>query len=420
MAFWRPSRINSDVGSGSCRSYLTTFVAHGGQFLKKCDKTFPDVPYGSSCFETVLSVLVEGDLGFDCIEDCLLRQVEPGIIEDLASIDAWYIGVLAHTNGAFRRVMRKHIDSYRSPFYTIGRSASYDSFESVFGIKSIVAQVKSAPTAARVKFLQTISSSGTHTMLKPFLNAGVDVNEGGLWDNYLGSAAANGRLETFHMLLDAGANAALALPGYLRRRDWPSGPTLEHSLATLFENTFLNSELLEHWRSQEVEETILLGRWMLAIIRHNRPDMLDFILSHGVDLNVEIDCLFNYWSVLNPRTWLILAVECGSVTCVDILVKYGAKVDHLEKSGRTALQQAQSNTACYHPRLFFFFDDIEKTILSNEVKAADDIQILAILKRTLEARHESSAAIPMDLEGEILHECVEALPQAAGKPPTES
>lgn len=407
---------------GSYRSYLTTFVAHGGQFLRSRDKTFPDGPYGSlsyfSNYETPLSVLVEGDLGFDCIEDCLLRQVEPGIIEDLASIDAWYIGVLAHTNGVFRRVMRKHIDSYRSPFYTRGRFTSYNSFESVFGIKTIIAQVKSAPEAARIRFLQTISFSGTHKMLNQFLEAGVDVNEGGPWDDYLGSAAANGRLETFHMLLDAGANAALALPGYLRRRKWCSVPTLEHSLSTFFESTFLNSELLEHWRLHKATDTSFLEEWMLAIIRYDRPDMLDFLLSHGVELNVRTR-LFNCWSagwaMQKPCTWLILAVECGSVTCVDLLVKYGAEVAQPEGSGRTALQLAQANTCYNHPRCYFLYTD-GGSPLARHVKTADDTEILAILKRALETQLESSAAMTMNLGGRNMYECVEASSQAAGKP----
>ena len=110
------------------RAYLNVFLAHGGEVLPRNDMT--DL--------TSLSMFVSSIAGFDCVRDCLLHQLEPWVVEDLAYTDAWLIGVFAHTNEVFRRVLRNYIDSYRSPFYAIGRSASNDRFESVFGIDAIV------------------------------------------------------------------------------------------------------------------------------------------------------------------------------------------------------------------------------------------------------------------------------------------
>lgn len=418
MAFWRPSRINSDLEKYSYGSYIAAYLAHGGQLLTERHKTITDGPCGSlfysANYETILSVLLESGLGLDCVQDCLLRQVEPWIIEDLAQIDAWYIGVLAHINRDFREAIKKHIDSYRSPFDTTRRSASNDSFESVFGVKSIVAQLKRALQTATNKFLHTIRFSGAYTMLKPFLYAVVEVNRDGLWDNSLCSTVADGRVEKFHMLLDAGANAELM------RRDWSSVPTLEHSFSALFKSAFVNSEVLEHRRLREMEDSSLIEDWMLAIIRHDRSDMLDFLLRHGAEPNVQIRRLHACWSfgwrMSRPCTWLTLAVECGSVTCVKLLVKYGAEIAQPEASGRTALQLAQANTACDHCRGFFLYTP-GGIDLSHEVEAADDIEILAILERAMEAQCERSAAMAMHPKRETPDGCVKALSQVTGKPP---
>ncbi|MCJ1368183.1 hypothetical protein MMC16_007324, partial [Acarospora aff. strigata] len=385
--------------------YLETFFSYGGSICL------------TSGF-TLLYDLVDATSGFDCIQETLFRQVEPWTIEDLATTDTWLIGVLAHTNGRFRRMVETYLDSYRSPFYNVKTPFGYDSFTSTFGIKTVVAQVKKAPRYSRVDFLRAISASGTHIMLKPFLDAGVDVDEGGTLNNYLGSAARNEKLESFHMLLDANANTALALPDFLYSRDL-SSQSGKHFLSTLFENvrpTTLHKldddPLLALVGYEEVLQKcpralhILLengafhncglygGRDvnadesnMLKAILYNWSHAVELFLDHGAEANIQIGQLYTasepYHETITQYTWLTLAVEAGRARCAEILIKYGAKITYPDGSGTTALQLAHDNIDCEHPRKFSL--DRYQSYL---VEAAEDIEILEVLERGLAGESE--------------------------------
>ena len=315
-------------------------------------------------------------------------------------------------------MVETYLDSYRSPFYNVKTPFGYDSFTSTFGIKTVVAQVKKAPRYSRVDFLRAISASGTHIMLKPFLDAGVDVDEGGTLNNYLGSAARNEKLESFHMLLDANANTALALPDFLYSRDL-SSQSGKHFLSTLFENvrpTTLHKldddPLLALVGYEEVLQKcpralhILLengafhncglygGRDvnadesnMLKAILYNWSHAVELFLDHGAEANIQIGQLYTasepYHETITQYTWLTLAVEAGRARCAEILIKYGAKITYPDGSGTTALQLAHDNIDCEHPRKFSL--DRYQSYL---VEAAEDIEILEVLERGLAGESE--------------------------------
>ena len=113
----------------------------------------------------------------------------------------------------------QHFESYRSPFRTL-REERTRFLGSHLRIEDIVAQVLSTTRDWRIQFLCTLCRHGTEAMLKPFLDAGIDVDEGHLWYNYLGAAAATQNVPIFNMLIRAGANTALALAAFFDHRNY--------------------------------------------------------------------------------------------------------------------------------------------------------------------------------------------------------
>jgi hypothetical protein len=84
--------------------------------------------------------------------------------------------------------------------------------KSFLDIDEITSEVKKASLNERSIFMKTVASKGKPTMLAPFLKAHIRLDEGEIFDNYLGAAATNGNVEVFKMLLNAGASTARAIP----------------------------------------------------------------------------------------------------------------------------------------------------------------------------------------------------------------
>lgn len=106
---------------------------------------------------SIVSTIVESVLGFEGIHDCLFRQSQPWAVEDSSMSDIWYIGILAHTDSAFRNTLRHYLDCYRSPFSTLERMRSEPILQSTFEITTIVNQIQTATFKKR-------SSSSKHSL----------------------------------------------------------------------------------------------------------------------------------------------------------------------------------------------------------------------------------------------------------------
>ena len=418
------------------------FIASGGLVTVKplaSDGTFVakysagSLTFGLDSGQTLLSEAVYALASFDCIRDCLAGQLEPWIVDDLMPLDTWLIGILAHTDPSFRKYLETYMNSFRSTF-AYKRFSSDSLFQSVFGIANIVARVEQAPRQERVEFLKVISASGTSSMLEPFLRKEIDLDEPTpdsplrRASSSLGAAAASGNLSTFKMLLAAGANAALAIPIFLRDGKGLSPVLFEELLsvmvtkatpprfpswndpilAILWYEKALQAcpQAIEILLNHQVFESSLLhgghGAWfgrsyMYNTIKYDRPSAVKAFLDHGAKADVQIKDLFPESESWDPRpsreisyTWLTLAVERGSASCTDVLVSHGANVLSPDGHGRSALQLAQSNAAAKHPRKLYELPwrtyGLPRLFATDE----DDKDVLAVLERALETRLEGS------------------------------
>ncbi|MCJ1384632.1 hypothetical protein MMC17_007750 [Xylographa soralifera] len=286
-----------------------------------------------------------------------------------------------------------------------------------------------ASTSPRVQFLGMICTFGTFRMLKPFLDAGVDVNEGDqTGDSYLGKAVGAENFEIFQILLDRDAAAGPAffhLPSmsgpydhkhllrdyiprivdqvtymdfneyfydpihnFLRRWSYPNVviiQALEHFLCT----GLFNNGRLFGGESISLDES-----YIYQALRYGHDRALSLFLKHGIYQQSQIGNQFScpyFFSELRYDTWLTLAVHLSDAACVEVLLKY-ADMHVRDGSGRDALEWARYYMAGKHPRRAEF--------PPYTTNAEQDKRILVILEKALASQpmtHSESVIATPDI-----------------------
>ena len=266
-----------------------------------------------------------------------------------------------------------------------------------------------------------IARSGTASMLKPFIENGIDTGE----DNYLGYAAARGEMAIVRMLLDAGAATAPALHPFLFYEnsllspkfqsvltlllekvipcgnDWwvarnsdplnallfleAAEPTCYEGVKILVENGWVSCEHLYGSPGCELSDS-----YVFTAILRDRPHLLQLFFDMGFQVNCQIGHQFAAGTRFDGEedeiiqyTWLSLAIEAGSVCSVEVLVNLG--VDPFSKNGndKSAIDLARSNAAADHPRRNLSTLCFNYGFSKFSVTEAEDAQILALLEKAL-------------------------------------
>jgi len=361
--------------------------------------------YWTQPSSTILTTLARGPAGFACINDYLFRQSDPWELEDLTQIDAWLIGVLVHTDHDFKRRVEKYIESYRSPYGPGRRPSSEDTVNKFFNIRKIVAQLVAAPKVMRISFLETVSASGTSTMLKPCLDEGININEG-RHRVYLHSAVVSGNM--FQILL-AHANTNMVLPGLLSGRHARASTLVyvKYCMASITEmithvefrggdlapvRAFLPkiegvSQVLKslneteistqsHSNSYAYPDTLYM--WFALTSGEHRP--VQFILGRGnLTMNAPIEYKFEDGigapggEGLEQYTWLTYAVAQGHPSRVKLLARC-CDVTVPDRAGRAAI-------------------GIARDCLSRGHQSQCYKEILAILEEPLPSQPESPSVL---------------------------
>lgn len=77
------------------------------------------------------------------------------------------------------------------------------------------------------------------------------------------------------------------------------------------------------------------SRFIFTAAKEGRPEMLEYVVSHGANLNYE-----RPGDTSMSSTPLIAAVRYGDLDAVRLLIEYGADVNYVSRHGNTALMQA--------------------------------------------------------------------------------
>ena len=423
--------------------------------------------YSSRGQRSILSEIVKSNLGFDGIYDCLFRQSEPWVVEDFAMSDVWYIAVLVYTDTAFRKVFRDCLHCYRSPFNTLETTTSDHILESTFSIATVVNQVKNASCTERNDFFNTLVVKGTPPMFAPFLNAGIDLDEGGIRDNYLGNACAYGKMSVVDMLLDAGATCARALPKFLKATRFLVTPDLTISkFDTLYSKLLDNiippkcmmprtpefldpiNAMLGHDLAMEThpdapkkllehclfEPSLMHGSpyiyldysYVFNAVVCNRPKVLAWFLDYGAKPNDIIGDIFTTGVgslvCLKHYSWLTMAVELGRTACIEVLLEYvedvSDAVNSRDGAGRSSISHVRSFTGTTYPRVSALQGILIQGVLFENVKvsAAEDASTLTLLEGALGVKSENPPTVDSGLTDEVHQQHTDTTSSIFGRP----
>ena len=392
------------------KPYIEIFRIRGGSICTSIN--------GLTDARTILSFLIEFENGFRSrdLSDYLFNRSESWTIDDLTPIDFWIIGILAYSDQRFRARLEAYLQCFQSPSAPRTGPSGEQLVRIGFDINLIVAQVMSASTPLRVHFLSMICTSGTLRMLKPFLDAGIDINEAEAYSSYLGKAAGGTNREIFQILLDSGAAVYPALK-YLSHNK-PRFPAEDYCYYLLsivdritqidfkdhsrdpisclligWDESGVTISALEHFLCTGLfndgelfggENISLYQRYIFLAICYNRYRALSLLLDYAIDSQRQIGDQFNSDTVFSEHgsyTWLTLAVHSAQTSCVEAIVKY-ADIHVRDGSGRNALELAQHYAVATHPRApgpFFYY----------VISADDDNKVLAILEKAITSQQSS-------------------------------
>ena len=212
------------------------------------------------------SLVFNSQHGLSYLETFVYQYIDLYTLEEMASVDAWILAALARSFPTFRKCMEAHLASYRTASSLSSVRSPTKQVIPQFMEDRQIAEVKHASVKVRTGFLRTICSRGTVSMVKPFLNGQLDVNEveGSLPTTYIRAAASQGNVDVIIALMEAGAsvNTEASYPEY---GHWD--PPEYRALSPV-------DDLLERWRSLREHRTSHTGHpeqeyWILKRMLQN-------------------------------------------------------------------------------------------------------------------------------------------------------
>ena len=418
-SFMTPSE---DILQESLRIYLQ----HGGNLFTRHQR--PD--------STLCNLLLFGGAGTaNLVSRSLFHVSDAWTVDELSSFGVCFLGTVAHGDPEFRTLLKERLGSYRSPLLAAGTIYADSLYESTFGIASVLGHFHRMDSYRSRMLLCGLCKSSTPSMLRPFLDTGLDLDDDYFDCSMLGYAASVGNLDVVRMLIERGANGAPALDHFIGYGKDLSDGLFKHLLELLVEcsrptsflGTYNNAllaiircprALLTHPEAPEIlirrkvfsDELIKPScrqehgwNYMCLAIRKGLGAVVELLLQNGA-----------YASTMSA--WLIFSIECGTATCTEALIRHGADVNFLDGAGRSALQVARSNMNAPHPRIFLDFRK-HKHFVECEVTAEEDADILTVVERAFELTAQSTKSLDVcapscELESQSLNQEGKAMPVA--------
>ena len=344
-------------------------------------------------------LLYYGPSTANLISESLFHSSEILTVDEFSSFGICFLGTVARVNSGFRARLKAYLASYRSPLLDAGTIYADSLLESTFGMASVLQRFHGMTEWESKKFLAALCRIGTPSMLRPFVDSGVDLNDHDCHDNILGHAAEMGNLDIVCMLIESGANGALALDHFMDHGKGLSDGLFKHLLELLVENSRPTSfrklsydallavikssrALLIHPEAPEIlirrkvfsDELInrscgarqdYICNYMCVAIRKGLGSVVELLLQHAA-----------YASTLS--TWLMFSIESGVASCAEVLIQHGADVNFLDGAGGSAVHRARSNVTAPHPRQAAYCKGYG---IERHATAEEDADTLAVVER---------------------------------------
>ena len=401
-------------------NHVRIYLQHGGNL------------FTTGVFEeaTLRSLLLYYGPGtVNLVSEAFFHSSEFLTVDEISSLGICILGSVARVNPEIRTRLKAYLASYRSPLLAAGTIYADTLLESTFGTASVLRHFHRLEARRSRELLAGLCRTGTLSMLRPFIDTGIDIND--KYDDYnmLGNAAAIGNMDIVCMLLESGANGALALHRFIIHGiELPDG-LFEHLLELLVESSRPTSfetlscdallavigssrALSTHPKAPEVlirqkvfsDELIIFPctrnhcSYMCVAIRNRLCSVVELLLQHGA-----------YAKTMSR--WLAFSVHYGAASFSEALIQHGADVNFLDGAGKSVLQLARSNVTAPHPRIFTHCCWERK----RRVTAEEDAEILAVVERAFRLKVHSTDALTVhepssELEPQSLNQESEAMP----------
>lgn len=392
------------------QTYIHKYLTHGGKIW---------TTESNVCIYLFVYHLV-GHI--DWIPDLLLDAPGMWLVDELSSLQICLIGTLARANAVFSSRLKKKLASYPSPASSYRTPSADHLFEVFFSKNSIESHFCALEDDMMYKFLSLLCRTGSVSMMKPFIEIGVDVNGCDYPWNLLGHAAAGGNMDIVYMLLEAGANGSLAISDFLSQSEHLSEAVFGRLLTILMENArhvsfkCWNDPLRAVTRSRRaicscpkapkilldrkcyikegfgegVNETDFWDSYMYEAILTGNASIVDLLLQNGARADTQISHSFNchgFW--FQSCTWLTFAViHRDAAACADVLIRHGADVTALDGAGRSAIHCARNRALALYARLEW--DEM--------ITAYEDTETLAVVERAFHLKFHGTKSIEDFLE----------------------
>lgn len=367
---------------------IASLLIHAGADLAVCD------PAGSSA----CSLIFRSRHGLAYLESFVYKYIDPLALQEMASANAWVLAALARSFPTFERCLEIQLAEYRTPMTLSSCRRPIDRTITQFNFENQITEVKVASVAVRTNFLGALCTGGTRSMIAPFLNCGIDLDElePQSFSTYMRTAARHGQLETILALMEAGASVDVQPSDpQAKLREWDLnirdlGP-VEDLLERWFSlregrPTYTGEPENEYWiltkllqsptfnGSNVVFKAIwtrqppgilkclldagcgrrdntapqswcqkVRGSEIIEAVKSNNPS-INLLLSYGLGMECE-DCM--------KFTALLHALDRGEgcVNFTKMLIDAGADLMRRTGSGFTPLEFAEKNMKAKHPRL---------------------------------------------------------------------
>ena len=385
------------------QNYVRIYLQHGGNLFQG---RFDQESYHILTLRKVLLNCGPGTANL--VLESLFHSSELLTVDEFSSFGICLLGTVAGVNSGFRTRLKAYLASYRSPLLAAGTIHADSLLESTFGMASVLRHCHGMSYWEVENFLAALCRIGTPSMLRPFIDTGIDLNASYDRCNMLGNAAAMGNLDIVCMLMESGANSALAIYLFIRHNTELSDKLYKHLLELLVENSRPTSfkrvyydALLAVIRSSRAllsnpeAPAILIRRkvfsealikhscqqnhacnYMCVAIRKRMGSVVELLLQHAAYANTM-------------STWLMFSIEWGAASCTEALIQHGADVSFVDETGRSALQLARSNVTAPHPRYFPYLERFSHGHF-DEVTAEEDAETLALVERAFHLKAQST------------------------------
>lgn len=367
---------------------IASLLIHAGTDLAVCG------PTGSSA----CSLIFRSRHGLAYLESFVYRYIDPLALQEMASANAWVLAAVARSFPTFQRCLEHQLAEYRTPMTLSSCRRPINKNIAQFNFENQITEVKQASAAIRTNFLGALCTGGTLSMLKPFLDCGIDLDElePQCFSTYMRTAARHGQLEIILALMEAGASVDVQPSDpQAKLREWD--PTIRDlgPVEDLFERWFALREGRPMYSGEPEKEYWILTKLLQsptfngsnvvfkALWTHQPPAILKCLLDAGCGRrgnaapeswcqkvrgseiieavksnNPNINILLSYGLGMECEdcmkfTALLHALDRGE-GCVDFtktLIDAGADLVRRTGSGFTPLEFAEKNMKAKHPRL---------------------------------------------------------------------